>query len=151
MSYRDILKPRLKEEESVRNKMYPCPAGKNTIGCGHNCDAVPLPPDMQRFLDRSGYITDAMIDTLLEMDIDCAEAGARKLFPGFDACTAGRQAAIVDLVFNMGLAKFSRFTRTIEAIRQGEWDRAASELCKSKWYSQVGTRGPKVVKLILEG
>jgi len=151
MNYRDILKPRLREEESVRRKMYICPAGRNTIGCGHNCDANPLPPDMQIFLDRNGYITDAMIETLLDMDIGHAEADARKLFPGFDACTVNRQAAIVDLVFNLGLTRFSRFVRTIDAIRQEDWVTAAAQLRQSKWYTQVGTRGPRVVSLILTG
>jgi lysozyme len=151
MSYRDVLKPRLKEEESVRGKMYKCPAGCNTIGCGHNCDANPLPPDMQGFLEKNGYIIGAMIDTLLDRDVDHAESDARKLFPGFDACTMNRQAAIVDLVFNLGLTRFSRFVRTIDAIRQSDWGTAAAQLQKSKWYTQVGTRGPKVVKLILDG
>jgi lysozyme len=151
MSYRDVLKPRLKEEEAVCNKMYPCPAGKNTIGCGHNCDAIPLPPDMQNFLDKNGYITNAMIDALLEMDIDRAEADARKLFPEFDDLTKNRQAAIVDLIFNMGLGTFSKFKKTIGAIRQHNWDAAAANLQKSKWYAQVKSRGPKVVGLILEG
>ena len=151
MNYRDVLKPRLRQEEGVRNRMYKCPAGRNTLGCGHNCDASPLPPGMQIFLERNGHITDAMIDTLLEGDIDHAEAGARKIFPGFDACTVNRQAGIVDLLFNLGLPRFSRFVRTIDAIRQNDWATAAAQLEKSKWYTQVGTRGPRVVKLILDG
>jgi lysozyme len=151
MNYRDVLKPRLREEEGVRNRMYKCPAGRDTIGCGHNCGANPLPPDMQIFLDKNGYITDAMVDTLLEQDIDRAEAGARNLFSGFDLYTVNRQAGIVDLLFNLGLTRFSRFVRTIDAIRQNDWVTAAAQLRKSKWYTQVRTRGPRVVNLILEG
>jgi lysozyme len=151
MSYRDILKARLKEEEKVVNEIYKCAAKKNTIGCGHNCDANPLPLDMQSFLESNGHITDEMIDTLLDHDIDIAEAGARKLFPEFDELTKNRQAAIVDLIFNMGLGTFSKFTRTIGAIRQHNWDAAAANLQKSKWYAQVKSRGPKVVNLIISG
>jgi lysozyme len=149
MSYRDVLKPRLKEEEKVCNKIYKCSAKKNTIGCGHNCDASPLPLDMQNFLESNGHITDEMIDTLLDHDIDIAEAGARKLFPEFDELAKNRQAALVDLIFNMGLGTFSKFKMTIGAIRQHNWDAAAANLQKSKWYTQVGSRGPKVVKLFL--
>lgn len=148
-SYRDVLKPRLRQEEGVRKRMYKCPSGRNTIGCGHNCDASPLPPDMQLFLERNGHITDAMIDTLLERDIDRAEADARQLFPGFDLYTVNRQAGIVDLLFNLGLTRFSRFVRTIDAIRQNDWATAAEQLRKSKWYTQVGLRGPGIVNLIL--
>ena len=150
-NYRDVLKPRLRQEEGVRSRMYKCPAGRNTIGCGHNCDASPLPPDMQLFLEKNGHITDAMIDTLLERDIDRAEADARKLFPGFDLFTVNRQAGIVDLLFNLGFTRFSRFVRTIDAIRQNDWATAAAQLRKSKWYTQVGLRGPGVVNLILAG
>jgi lysozyme len=151
MSYRDVLKPRLKEEEKVCNKIYKCSAKKNTIGCGHNCDANPLPLDMQYFLESNGHITDEMIDTLLDHDIDIAEAGARKLFPEFDDLTKNRQAAIVDLIFNMGLGTFSKFTKTIWAIRQRDWVVAAANLQNSKWYTQVRSRGPKVVELLRSG
>jgi lysozyme len=151
MSYRDVLKPRLKEEEKVVNKIYKCTAKRNTIGCGHNCDASPLPLDMQNFLEANGYITDEMIETLLDKDIDKADADARKLFPEFDELTENRQAAIVDLLFNMGLGTFSKFTKTIGAIRQRNWDAAAVNLQKSKWYAQVKSRGPKVVNLIISG
>ena len=151
MSYRDILILRLMEEESVCKEMYKCPAGKNTIGCGHNCDANSLPPDMQRFLDRNGYTTDAMIDSLLEKDISCTEAEARKVFTGFDTFTVNRQAAIVDLNFNMGITTFSNYLHTIEAVRQGDWNTATKQLQKSKWYTQVGARGPRVVSLISTG
>ena len=151
MSYRDILKSRLREEEGVCNRMYPCPAGRNTIGCGHNCDANPLPLDMQSFLAENGCITDEMIDALLDTDIDNAETGARRLFAQFDEYTVNRQVAIVDLLFNMGLGTFSKFTKTIWAIRQRDWDAAAAHLQDSKWYIQVGSRGPKVVNLFLSG
>lgn len=103
MKYREILRALLKSEEGVRQELYKCPAGKNTIGCGHNCDAIPLPDKIQSFLNEHGYITDERIDALLDLDIDRAEADARRLFPGFDAYSANRQVAIVDLVLTSGL------------------------------------------------
>lgn len=129
--------------------MYKCPAGKNTIGCGHNCDANPLPSKMQSFLDKNGYITNESIDELLEMDIKSAETDARKLFAKFDTYPVNRQAAIVDLLFNMGMTTFSKFVHAIDAIRHGDWKMAAMELQNSDWYKKVGKRGPKIVQLIL--
>jgi hypothetical protein len=103
MKYRERLRAQLKNEEGVRQELYKCPAGKNTIGRGHNCDAIPLPDKIQSFLDERGYITDEMIVALLDLDIDRAEADAGRLFPGFDAYSANRRVALVDLFLTSGL------------------------------------------------
>jgi lysozyme len=148
MSYRDILLKNLIQEEALRTKMYKCPEGFNTIGAGHNCDANPLKEPFATYLKENGELTVDMVKLILGEDIEDAETDARKLFPDFNHYAENRQVAIVDLVFNMGLSRFSKFVRTIQAIRSQQWDLAAKGLRESKWFRQVGDRGPKIINLI---
>ena len=151
MGYRDILKEHLIDEEGLRYTPYLDTVGVQTIGVGHNMVANPLPNSMQNELLTNGKLTIQMIMELLEKDIDKAELGTRKLFENFNDFSENRKVALVDLVFNMGVGGLSKFFGTLAAIRSGQWSTAGECLRNSKWYKQVGTRGPKVVRLIVEG
>ena len=150
MSYREVLKEHLIDEEGLRYSMYKCPAGKNTIGVGHNCDANPLPRSMQEYLDTNGKLTLQMILELLEKDIDKSEQGARQLFDGFNDFTENQKVSIVDLVFILGRTGLSKFITFGQAVRSGNWYAAAQSIRNSKMYRQIGNRGEKIAKL-LEG
>ncbi len=151
MTYRDLLKERLIWEEGLKYSPYKCPSGFNTIGVGHNMDANPLPKSMQAYLDEHGKLELVQIMQLLEKDIDYAENGARKLFESFNDLTENRKVAIVDLVYNLGVAGLSKFITFGAAVRQQNWDAAAAALRNSKWYKQVGKRAIGIIALIKEG
>ena len=148
MSYRELIKERLIWEEGLRHEPYLCPAGKRTIGVGHNMDANPLPKSMHAYLDEHGKLELTHIMALLEKDIDYAENGARSLFEGFNDFTENRKVAIVDLVFNLGVAGLGKFITFGAAVRNGQWDAAAAALRNSRWYRQVGKRAESVIALI---
>lgn len=141
----------LKRHEGYRNKKYKCPAGKNTIGVGHNFDSSPLPLATQAHLNQYGAITDEMIDQLLDADILIATKDCKKLYPGFDSFSEKRQAALIDFLFNVGIGTASDFKQTNRYINAGLWDNAAANMKQSKWYRQVGFRGVEIVKMIKEG
>lgn len=152
MSYRNILIDRLIWEEGLRHEPYHCPAGKLTIGIGHNMEANPLPKGMQKELDENGKLSLPSIMQLVNKDIDYAEQDARALFESFNDYSENRKVAIVDLLFNMGRSTFSKFITTIAAIRSGNWDAAAKGLKNSKWFKQVQKeRAEGIVELITNG
>jgi GH24 family phage-related lysozyme (muramidase) len=62
-----------------------------------------------------------------------------------------RTAAVVDLLYNLGPVKFAKFTSTLAALKMRDWNLAAACLENSRWFKQVGRRGPRICKLIREG
>jgi lysozyme len=62
-----------------------------------------------------------------------------------------RRAVVVDLIYNLGVAGFKKFRRFRAAIARGAWREAADELVNSKWFRQVGRRGPILAYLIETG
>lgn len=148
MSYRAQLKERLIWEEGLKYSPYKCPAGFNTIGVGRNMDTNPLPKSMQAYIDEHGRLELTHIMALLEKDIDYAENGARTLFEGFNDFSENRKVAIVDLVFNLGLAGLRKFITFGAAVRNLQWDAAAAALRNSRWYRQVGKRADGIIALI---
>ena len=62
-----------------------------------------------------------------------------------------RRACVIDLLYNMTLEKVLKFHDTLAALRMRDWHCAACCLEQSRWYKQVGRRGPMICKLIRTG
>jgi lysozyme len=148
----DALRKLIKRHEGCSLIPYRCPAGKRTIGWGHNFDANPLPPAMGAYLRRNGSITVEMAEQLLEDDIATAITGVKSLLPDFDSYSENRQNALVSMCFQMGIGTLSKFTTTLRMIRDGDWVSAAGNLLLSKWAKKdTPKRALEVIELLRRG
>jgi len=122
--------------EGFRNKVYTCPAGKLTIGVGRNLE------------DRG--ISDDEVLYLLRNDIAAAERDAKTL-SYYDQLDEVRQLVVCDMVFNLGLTRWLRFTEANKALSAHDYERAADEMVDSKWYTQTGRRAKRLVEAMRTG
>lgn len=127
----------LTEHEGRVAKLYKCSAGFNTIGVGHNLDANP--------------ISDAAIDVILTDDIAGVERDLDRALPWWRNEDTVRQAAMIDLCFNMGIGTLLTFKNTLQSWRERFYGGAARGLEQSKWFTQVGRRGPRIVSMVRHG
>ena len=114
----DKLEKLLAEDEGKRLDMYQDTKKIWTIGIGHN-------------LEEKG-ISDAVCSLMFQEDIDDARKDAEK-FRWYSKLNAARRAVILNMIFNMGLTRFSGFKKTIEYIEQGLYLSASKEMLDSKW------------------
>lgn len=138
------VKALIRRHEGYRNDMYKDSKGIWTIGVGHN-------------LEEHG-LSDAAVDFILEEDLQMVIDECRKKLKFFRDLDEVRQAAIIDMVFNMGMPTFLTFKKTIRFIEQGLLHSAANEMLrgsspdsKSKWYSQVGPRALRISEMMKTG
>src|SRR5688572_1327353 len=110
--------------------------GKPTIGVGRNL--------ADRGLDESE------IDFLLDNDINDCIAEASK-FRWFDTLDPVRRAAVVELVFNLGLTRLSGFKKFLNFMNEHRYAHAAAELLDSKWARQVKGRALKIAHMVSTG
>jgi lysozyme len=59
------------------------------------------------------------------------------------------QRVMANLCFNMGWKTLATFRQFLAAMQAHDWQRAAQELKNSKWWGQVGERGPRIVQRLL--
>lgn len=124
-----IIESMLKRHEGLRLESYKCSMGVWTIGYGHTGPDVY--PDQK--------ITKERAEQLLKSDILIAESDAKK-FPYYSRLSEIRKAVIVNMVFNLGLNRFSKFMRFNKAMIDKDYLLASEEMKKSLWYDQVGER-----------
>ena len=149
-TYQILAAELIKEAEGFMSHIYKCPAGFKTIGYGHNLDAKPLTLNQIKLLDDNGNISEDNATVLLLEEIPLYEAGARELVE-FEYLNDARKALIIDLVYNMGKAGFSKFKQTIGFINQGDYNNAWKALKASKWFEQVGHRAIRNCSIMRDG
>ena len=129
----------LKLHEGVRNHVYVCTAGYETIGVGRN-------------ISESGLgLTDEEINILLMNDIERVKQELAASYFWFADLDDVRQAAMIDICFNLGLSRLRGFVKAIAAMSRQQWDLAADEFIDSRWSEQVGQRAITVTNMIRTG
>ena len=129
--------------EGCRLESYQDTLGIWTIGVGH-CG-----PEVAEGL----CWTQDQVDSKFVTDYTNAAAGAAHVIgPDYwAALDPVRQAAIIDVVFNLGVYGFSQFKMTIAAIRAGAWQGAHDGLIASAYAKQLPGRAGRNASMILTG
>ena len=147
----NAILPLTAQFEGFRANVYKCPAGFDTIGYGRNIEANPLKPDEKAKLNADGSVSEAVAKEWLREYLDKCYTELEKSFSWFGSLDLPRQAALVDLDYNMGLNTLKGFKNTLKAFENKDFAAAANGLESSKWYKQVKTRGIKIVSIVREG
>lgn len=123
--------------EGLRLKPYKCPAGKLTIGYGHN-------------LEDNG-ITAEQAEQMLKQDMEYADLECYASIPEYGYLNDARKFVLLDMCFNMGINRLLTFKKMLAAIKNGYFDRAAYEMLDSKWAIQVGRRAAELSEIMRKG
>lgn len=136
MSFESELLQQIKEHEGLRLFPYKCPAGKLTIGYGHN-------------LQDNG-LSKSACEYILYDDIDEAKRNLRTIFGNefFENLSKNKKIALIDMMFNLGMIKFLTFKRFIFAVETQNWDNASYEIIHSRAYEQNKKRYKKLSEQI---
>jgi|TARA_R110002012_G_scaffold100348_3_gene238982 lysozyme len=129
----------LKIHEGVREKVYLCSAGYETIGVGRN-------------ISESGLgLSNDEIDYLLSNDIKRCQQELEFNFDWFKELDEVRRDAMINLCFNIGVTSLKKFSKAIAAMNVHDYETASMEFLDSRWASQVGTRALDVTDMIRTG
>ena len=89
-------------------------------------------------------ITQAEADWLLTTRINAAAADLTRAVPWWIDLPEPQRSVLADLCFNMGWPALAGFTHFLAAMQARDWSEAAAKLRDSRWWSEVGTRGPAI-------
>lgn len=133
----------IREHEGRRAVPYLDSEGILTWGIGRNIQEVPFSGDEMALVTQ-------LVDLMFANDLRACRADMLS-FPWFAQLDEVRQAACLDLRFNLGASGLREFKKFLAALARSDWDRAADELRASKWHQQVGRRAERIESMILRG
>ena len=129
-------KDRIKLDEGFCGTVYQCTAGANTIGYGRNLDQNP--------------ITQAEAEYLLDNDLKKIARQAQK-FAFYQTLSTERRGVIINMIYNLGITRFNKFSKMISALFIEDYEKAAKEMLDSKWARQVGDRAIRLARIMRSG
>jgi lysozyme len=114
------------EHEGLKLKPYTDTMGKLTIGIGRNLTDLGISEVEARMLCAN--------------DVARLMAELDRNVPWWRSLDETRQEVLAEMCFNLGWPRLSQFHAMLESLKSGDAARAAEEMLKSAWATQVGQR-----------
>jgi lysozyme len=151
----DSLKNQLIKHEGYRTKPYYDSEGKLTVGIGFNIDEK---SNRQAFYKATGLdpakvstktqLNDRQVNELYKISFNRAVSDARKFLPSFDSQPLPVKQVLIDMSFNLGYPRLSKFTKFKDALEKKDYKRASKEMMDSKWSRQVKGRAVTLSNMV---
>ena len=132
----------LEQDEGRQIWPYTDTRGNLTWGIGHLM-ANGVASDVAALVNRA-------INLQFQHDLDDAENGL-DFFPEFTSLDPVRQAVLIDMAFNLGVAGLRTFTTFLSCVASQQWAAAATDLRGTLVYSQLPHRYERLATMIQTG
>ena len=140
---REAVFEQLKIDEGVEYEIYNDHLGYPTFGVGH----LIIESDEEYGQPVGTRVTEERVKECFESDLNTAIGECHALYGegGFGELPSEVQQILVNMMFNMGRTRLSKFKNFNAAIAEGDWKRAAVEGRDSLWYRQVTNRAERLM------
>jgi len=133
------IKLDLTKHEGCIFEVYLCSEGHKTAGIGHLLED---PEDWE----IGEEVPSPQVFAWFDQDYKEAVSDCCALILNFDSQPDKVKRVLVNMAFNIGRSRLSKFKNMIRYINEGNYEKAADEMVDSKWYNQVGNRSKELVE-----
>lgn len=146
-----------RDEGCVLNRPYRCTAGALTVGIGRNLDGNPITSDeaaqvgITNAQARARGVDRGQAVALLGLDIAKMERELDRRLPWWRSLNDARQRVLLNMAFNLGIARLVKFANTLSAVERGAYGAAAAGMRASLWAKQVGKRAERLAVMMETG
>ena len=132
---KDLLN-KIKHHEGFRSRVYQCTEGYDTIGYG--------------FAVKDLVLDEDICDMILERKLKSLIERVHKKFPFVEDLPEEAQEVVYEMCYQLGLGGFSKFKKTIQFLRLGNYKVCADEMLDSRWARQTPNRARRLSNIIRE-
>ena len=144
---RENIYNQLKIDEGVVYEIYKDHLGYKTFGVGH----LVTKSDPEQDEPYGTPISEERVKECFEKDLNIAISECEVLFGDkWEGYPGELQEVLVNMLFNLGRPRLSKFKKFIGAINESDWDTAAVEMMDSRWANQVGPRANRLRDRVLD-
>jgi len=142
---KEILKEQIKRHEGEVLEIYKDSLGYLTLGVGHL-----IQPDDHEYGQPAGTpVSQDIVDGYYELDFHKHLVETKHLVDDFDGLPENIQHVLVNMCFNLGATRLSKFKKMLGCVNRHEWKEMAVEMEDSRWFGQVGRRSLELQELVL--
>lgn len=141
-------KAEIKRHEGEVLEIYKDSLGYKTLGIGHLCQ----PNDPEYDWEVGTKVSQEVVDLYYEDDFNKHLAEAIHVFgteEAFYNLPQDIQHVLVNMCFNLGGTRLSKFKNMLKACREHNWKQMSIEMEDSRWFKQVGRRSLELQEMVL--
>jgi GH24 family phage-related lysozyme (muramidase) len=139
---RESVYEQLKIDEGVVYEIYEDHLGYPTFGVGH----LVLESDSEYGQPVGTPVSEERVRECFEKDLDTAIGECVVLYGDeFNGWPGEVQEILVNMMFNLGRPRLSKFVNFKMALEKKDWERAAVDGRDSLWYNQVTIRAERLM------
>jgi lysozyme len=138
------LRDQLKIDEGVKYEVYDDHLGYKTLGIGH----LVVPGDLEYDAPVGTSVSEDRVNEIFDQDVITYIDETKKVFGNLEGMPEEAQQVLVNMCFNMGAPRLSKFKNFIRAIHDENWETASAEMLDSIWATQVGPRAIRLSERI---
>ena len=140
---REEVYEQLKIDEGVVYEIYNDHLGYPTFGVGH----LVLESDPEHGSPVGTPVSEERVRECFERDLDTAISECVVLYgPAWEGFPSGVQETLVNMLFNLGRPRLSKFNKFNAKLVEGDYAGAAPEGLDSLWARQVGARANRLME-----
>ena len=124
----------IKVHEGFRDKVYKCSEGFDTIGYG--------------FAIKDLVLDEDIADLILQRKLEDLQERIKRKFDWFKESPNEVQDVVSNMCYQIGLAGFSKFKKTIYYLETEQYEEASEEMLDSLWARQTPNRAKELSKII---
>jgi lysozyme len=131
----------LKIDEGIVHEIYLDHLGLPTCGIGH----LILKTDPEYGEEVGTPVSNSRCEELFKKDLEIALSECVMLYPEWMDFPEEVKEILVNMMFNMGRPRLSKFKKMNAALAESDWVTASVEGRDSRWYNQVGARANRLM------
>lgn len=135
------VQKQLEIDEGVKYEIYEDHLGYPTFGIGH----LVLKSDEEFGMPIGSVVTHERVNASFKHDLAVAIDECSILYNTWNCFPEEVQEILVNMMFNLGRPRLSKFKNFKAALEAKQWELAASEGRNSLWYRQVGNRAERLM------
>ena len=130
----------IERDEGIVYEVYLCPLDHPTFGVGH----LIRESDPEHGMAVGTPVSRERVEETFDLDLADVLMDCKALFEDWYDLPGEVKAILINMCFNLGRTRLSKFKKTIAAIEAGDYETAAVEMRDSKWYRQVTKRAERL-------
>ena len=144
----ELCKAEIKRHEGEVLEIYMDSLGYKTLGVGHLCQ----PEDPEYSWEVGTAVSQEVVDMYYDNDFNKHLKEAIHVVgeEDFENLPEAIQRVIVNMCFNLGGTRLSKFKNMLKACKEHNWIEMARQMEDSRWFGQVGRRSIELQKMVLE-
>lgn len=139
---REEVQKQLMIDEGVKYTIYLDHLGYPTFGIGH----LITEKDPEYGQEVGTDIDAKRVGEVFQSDLDITISECEALYEKWDGFPGEVQEILVNMMFNLGRTRLSKFKNMKKALDKADWATAAIEGRDSRWYKQVTNRAERLMK-----